>query len=78
MVLDAPPVLGQADTPLLARLAGGVLLVVRAGESSGETVAAAFGRLRTLRARILGVVLNAVRGAAIGASAPLPMLHDAR
>ena len=78
VVLDAPPVLGQADTPLLARLAGGVVLVVRAGESSGETVAAAFGRLRTLRARILGVVLNAVRGAAIGASAPLPMLHDAR
>src|SRR5213593_1577224 len=80
VVLDAPPVLGQADTPLLARLAGGVLLVVRAGESSGETVAAAFGRLRTLRARVLGVVLNAVRGAALGSSArvPLPMIHDAR
>jgi len=80
VVIDAPPVLGQADAPLLARLAGGVVLVVRAGETHSEAVAAAFGRLRTLRARVLGVVLNAVRGAAIGASArpPLPMLHDAR
>ena len=81
VVIDAPPVLGQADAPLLARLAGGVVLVVRAGETHGEAVAAAFGRLRTLRARVLGVVLNAVRGpAAVGASAhaPLPMIHDAR
>ena len=80
VVIDAPPVLGQADAPLLARLAGGVVLVVRAGETNGAAVAAAFGRLRTLRARVLGVVLNAVRGAALGSSArvPLPMIHDAR
>ena len=80
VVIDAPPVLGQADAALLARLAGGVVLVVRAGETNGAAVAAAFGRLRTLRARVLGVVLNAVRGAALGSSprVPLPMIHDAR
>src|SRR5439155_1740120 len=65
---------------LALALAGAGRRVVLAGETNGAAVAAAFGRLRTLRARVLGVVLNAVRGAALGSSprVPLPMIHDAR
>jgi len=61
VLLDAPPSLGFADVPLLARLVGGVLFVVRAGQTPRKAAAHALEHLRRLRARILGVVLNGVR-----------------
>lgn len=61
VVLDAPPALGFADVPLLARLAGGVLFVVRAGETPRTAAGAAIEHLLRLRARLLGVVLNGVK-----------------
>ena len=61
VLLDAPPGLGFADVPLLARLAGGVLFVIRAGETPRKAAAQATEHLLRLRARMLGVVLNGVR-----------------
>jgi capsular exopolysaccharide synthesis family protein len=61
VLLDAPPAVGFADVPLLARLAGGVLFVVRAGETPRKSAAQATEYLRRLRAKLLGVVLNGVR-----------------
>jgi capsular exopolysaccharide synthesis family protein len=61
LLLDAPPAVGFADVPLLARLAGGVLFVVRAGDTSRKGAAQAIEYLRRLRAKLLGVVLNGVR-----------------
>jgi capsular exopolysaccharide synthesis family protein len=61
VLLDAPPALGFADVPLLARLAGGVLFVVRAGVTPRTAAGAAIEHLLRLRARLLGVVLNGVR-----------------
>jgi len=61
VVLDAPPGLGFADVPLLARLAGGVLFVIRAGETPRKAAAQATEHLLRLRAKLLGVVLNGVR-----------------
>jgi capsular exopolysaccharide synthesis family protein len=61
VLLDAPPALGFADVPLLARLAGGVLFVVRAGVTPRTAAGAAIEHLLRLRARLLGIVLNGVR-----------------
>lgn len=61
VLLDAPPALGFADVPLLARLAGGVLFVVRSGVTPRTAAGAAIEHLLRLRARLLGVVLNGVR-----------------
>jgi succinoglycan biosynthesis transport protein ExoP len=61
VLLDAPPSLGFADVPLLSRVVGGVLFVVRAGQTPRKAAAAAADHLQRLRAKLLGVVLNGVR-----------------
>lgn len=58
VVVDGPPVLGFADSPLLAATVGGVLFVL---ESRGTRRGQARGALRRLkmgRARLLGAVLT--------------------
>lgn len=58
VVVDGPPVLGFADSPLLAAAVGGVLFVL---ESKGTRRGQARGALRRLkmgRARLLGAVLT--------------------
>lgn len=58
VVIDGPPVLGFADSPLLAAVVGGVVFVV---ESRGTRRGQARGALRRLqvgRAHLLGVVLT--------------------
>ncbi|MDY6922407.1 MAG: polysaccharide biosynthesis tyrosine autokinase [Pseudomonadota bacterium] len=58
VVVDGPPVLGFADSPLLAATVGGVLFVL---ESRGTRRGQAKGALRRLqvgRARLLGAVLT--------------------
>jgi polysaccharide biosynthesis transport protein len=60
VVLDSPPIMAATDAVILSVQADGVLLVVR----SGTTPKAAFVRtrdlLRSVKCRVLGVVLNAV------------------
>ena len=58
VVIDAPPVLGLADAPLLASIAAGTLLVLGAGETRRGVVKASLKRLHFARARVIGVVLN--------------------
>jgi succinoglycan biosynthesis transport protein ExoP len=63
VLVDAPPLLGSADARGIARMVGGVLLVVRAGTPArllGEALLA----LETIRAPVLGLVGNRLRGAA--------------
>ena len=60
VLLDAPPASWFADVPLLARLAGGVLFVVHAGQTPRKLAVRAVEHLRRLRARMIGVVLNRV------------------
>ena len=66
VLLDAPPSLGFADVPMLARQTGGVLFVVRAGETPRKAAANATEYLQRMRAKMLGVVLNGVRAGAPG------------
>jgi capsular exopolysaccharide synthesis family protein len=61
VIVDSPPVLAVSDGSVLASLADGVLLVVRANSTPIEAVLLARDRLQALGARMLGVVLNDVR-----------------
>jgi capsular exopolysaccharide synthesis family protein len=61
VIVDSPPVLAVSDASVLASLADGVLLIVRANSTPIEAVQTARDRLEALGARMLGVVLNDVR-----------------
>ena len=58
VLIDTPPVLQVADARILGRIANGVVLVARAGQTAREAVAAAYDRLTADNARLLGMVLN--------------------
>ena len=60
MVIDAPPVLGLADAPLLARAVEGSVFVVEA-ERTGATLARnAVNRLRAVNSHVFGIVITKV------------------
>jgi polysaccharide biosynthesis transport protein len=58
VIIDAPPVLGLADAPLLGSIAASTLLVLGVGESRRGVVKAALKRLHFARAQMVGVILN--------------------
>jgi capsular exopolysaccharide synthesis family protein len=58
VVLDTPPVLTNANAPILATQTDGVLLVVRAGQTDRDSAREAIQQLATVGARVLGAVLN--------------------
>ncbi len=58
VILDTPPVLATADAGILASLADGVLLVVRAGQTDRIAAKRAHQQLVNVRARVVGTVLN--------------------
>lgn len=61
VVLDAPPLLGFAETLQLASIADGVIVVTHAGETNRKAVSAAITTLNQLRANVVGLVLNRVK-----------------
>jgi Mrp family chromosome partitioning ATPase len=62
VILDAPPLLPVADASVLATEVAGVLVVARAGRTRCDQMIRAVERLKTVDARILGVLLNMVPG----------------
>ena len=58
VIIDAPPVMGLADSPLLASMASGTLLVVSTGDTRRGVVKTALKRLHYARARMVGVLMN--------------------
>jgi succinoglycan biosynthesis transport protein ExoP len=58
VIVDAPPVLGLADAPLLASVAAGTMLVLGAGETKRGVVKATLKRLHFARAQVVGIVVN--------------------
>jgi capsular exopolysaccharide synthesis family protein len=58
IIIDAPPVLGLADAPILGNLAKGTLLVIEAGHTRVGAVNSTIKRLLGARARLLGAVLT--------------------
>jgi Mrp family chromosome partitioning ATPase len=65
VVVDTPPLADTADAAILARNADGVVLVVRAGSTREEALAAALEAL--VDAPLLGLILNDHDGPALGA-----------
>jgi len=61
VVIDAPPLSRAADAHLLARAADSILIVARAGVTSGPAVGAEIAGLAELGAPVIGAVLNGVR-----------------
>jgi len=61
VLIDAPPILGLADSPLLARATEGVVYVVEAGGAPMRGVAASIDRLRASQARLFGGVLTKMK-----------------
>jgi Mrp family chromosome partitioning ATPase len=77
VVFDTPPLLTSPDAVALAAASDGLVLIVVPGSTSLDDVSAAFDAARTVRARVLGVVLNArPRLNAAVAAAPAPLAHE--
>ena len=60
IVLDAPPVLGVADSVILSIKADGVVLVVSANQVSKDAAREAVKRLRMVKAPLIGALFNKV------------------
>lgn len=60
VLIDCPPLLGFGDSVKLASTAQGVLLVARAGLTQQAHLAASLRQIKSVRAHLLGVVLNRV------------------
>lgn len=58
IIIDAPPVLGLADTPQLANAVDGIVYIVQANESTFRSVGQALSRLRATQSKILGVIVT--------------------
>jgi polysaccharide biosynthesis transport protein len=58
VIIDAPPMISVSDPIILSTLVDGVILVVRSGESKGESVRRACQDLSAVGARVFGVTLN--------------------
>ncbi len=58
VIIDAPPVMGLADAPLLGSHAEGVVFVLESNSTKVTPARVAIGRLRAAHANIIGVVLT--------------------
>ena len=58
VIVDAPPVLGLADAPLLGAVCRGTVLVVESGKTRTKAVLEAINRLGASGAHILGAALS--------------------
>ncbi len=58
VIIDAPPLLGLADSLLLAEIAGNVLFVVESGKTRTKAATEALGLLRNTGVHIVGAALT--------------------
>ena len=58
VLIDSPPMMGMADARLLSRVADGVILISRAGETSPEQLGEARERLADDGTPVIGTILN--------------------
>jgi succinoglycan biosynthesis transport protein ExoP len=58
VVIDGPPILGLADSPLLSTMVQATLMVVEAGRTRTRAVVEAQNRLRTAGSHLIGAILT--------------------
>jgi capsular exopolysaccharide synthesis family protein len=66
IIIDSPPILGLADTPLLSALADGTMMVIEAGRTRTRAAGEAVGRLRQSGANVVGALLTRYKHDAVG------------
>jgi capsular exopolysaccharide synthesis family protein len=66
VLIDGPPVMGLADSPLLSSVAQGTLFVIAANETRKSIVAVARKRLLFARANLIGVLFSKFDAAQMG------------
>ncbi len=62
VVIDAPPLLAVTDAAILSRMTSGALVVISSGGVRIPQVEEALSSLASVNGRVLGIVLNKVRG----------------
>jgi len=62
VLIDCSPILATADAVLMASLADGTILVVRAGQTGTQDAQNAIDRLRQTGGNVIGIILNDVGG----------------
>ena len=60
IILDSPPTSAVTDPAVLGNLADGVILVIKAGETTRDAATHARRQLVTAKVRLVGVVVNAI------------------
>lgn len=60
VIIDSPPILGLADSVLLASMVDGVVMVVAAGQTTRDSIKNCIRRLDQVHANLLGVAMNQV------------------
>jgi capsular exopolysaccharide synthesis family protein len=60
VIVDTPPILGVADAAIMAAVSDGVLLVLRANQTSRQAVQLTIEALRKAKSRLVGAVLNGI------------------
>jgi capsular exopolysaccharide synthesis family protein len=60
VLIDSPPLLAMADTPVVASMVEGVVLVLAAESATKPAVARAIDQVRAVGGKVIGVVLNRV------------------
>jgi succinoglycan biosynthesis transport protein ExoP len=58
VLIDTPPMLQMTDARLVGRLADAVILIARAGQTTRDSILAAYQRFSEDRIRVLGTILN--------------------
>lgn len=66
VILDAPPLLPVTDASILSRMTSGALLVVGSGDVRRPQLSGALDSLEAVEGRVLGIVLNKLRGRDVG------------
>ncbi|OHE55095.1 MAG: hypothetical protein A2027_03310 [Thermodesulfovibrio sp. RBG_19FT_COMBO_41_18] len=61
IIFDSPPLLGLSDSLILSTVSDGVIMVVRSDSTPKEAALQARKSLQGVNAKILGVVLNAIK-----------------
>jgi polysaccharide biosynthesis transport protein len=58
VIIDAPPVIGLADVPILSQLADGTLLIVSSNGVSRKSASVSLRRLQSVGANVVGVAMT--------------------
>lgn len=58
VIMDAPPILGLSDAPILSRIADGTLLVVSANQVTRKSAGAACRRIRAMGGNVVGAAFT--------------------